>query len=268
MTPALDHDRCAIIHGDALTTMHAMLADKSVDIVITDPPYGNHTHAKLGAERRNDGVAPRAQLEFPPLSHDDVIALATEFVRVSRGWIIVFTDDRSCSWWGEALEAACGKWVRTGHWIKTNPMPQMTGDRPSVGTEPIIIGHATGKAMAWNGRGHAAAWRGPRDHDAEHPNQKPEWLMQALLGSFAPAGGLALDPFFGSGTTGTAALKTNRLAGEVVAETHCSKCARKLAEEWQPPMPDRVKVIGIEGDRKWVDHSVARILPNLLALAA
>lgn len=263
----LEHDRAAVIQGRAVETMRQLLAPGSVSLVLTDPPYGKHTHEKLGAERRSDGYKVRDKLAFDALTHAEVDELSAEFVRVCPGWILVFTDDRSVDWWGTGIERAGGQWIRTGHWVKTNPMPQMTGDRPSVGTEPIVIAHGSGP-LEWNGGGHAACWRGPRDASSEHPNQKPEWLIQALLGSFAPAGGLVLDPFLGSGTTAAVAMRRDRIVGEHTLETACPKCARKRAEEYAPPLPVELRVLGVELDPVWAWKSAERIRAALRALAA
>jgi site-specific DNA-methyltransferase (adenine-specific) len=262
MNLLLNHDRFALIQGEALATLRT-LPSKSVDAIITDPPYAAHVHANLGKERRSDGHAIRDELEFPPIDAATIAQLAAEFVRLSRGWIIVFSDFFQSGTWGQAIQAAVGAWIRTGAWVKTTPMPQMTGDRPAVGHEDIVIAHAVGKGMTWNGRGHAATWRGTRDSDAEHPNQKPAWLMQALAGMFAPAGGLVLDPFLGSGTTAYAALAPGRIEREVPAETYCAKCAAKRAAEYAPPLPVGVRVLGIEGDPKWTAYAIERCAPLL-----
>ncbi len=101
-----------------------------------------------------------------------------------------------------------------------------------------------------------------------HPNQKPAWLMQSLLGMFCPPNALVLDPYFGSGTTAVGALAQERLPGEVPLETACPKCAKKLLEQYQPPLPQNVNVVGIEGDPRWLDLSIARLrdaTPTLVA---
>lgn len=267
MIQALDHDRCAIMHGEALEAMRALVADRSVDLVLTDPPYGEHTHRNLGRERRNDGAKKREALEFPPLTPELIERLAAEFTRACRGWILIFTDDRTIDSWGEALERAGSQWVRVGEWVKTNPMPQLTMDRPGAGVEHVVIAHAPRDGrMAWNGGTRAGVWRGGRDRDATHPNQKPEWLVQALMGAFAPPGALVLDPFFGSGTTGAVALRSDRAPGQQPLETCCPTCAKKRAEEYAFPLPVGCRVLGVEGDQKWVEHSVRRITPLLAAL--
>lgn len=273
MNVALDTDRFSLIQGDSLEVLRTF-ADKSVDCIITDPPYAAHVHEKLGKERRNDGYAPRAALTFPPMTRKLMRVIAREYVRICKGWIISFSDSYNSAWWGLYTQGAGGSWVRTGNWVKTNPAPQMTGDRPGAGSEDIVICHAKPEGrLGWNAKGHADTWRGRRDpgfsisgacwgnghEEVEHPNQKPAWLLQSLIGMFCPPGGLVLDPYFGSGTTTIGALATERLEGESAAETTCPKCAKKLLEAWQPPLPDGVRVIGIEGDPKYVDLSISRI---------
>lgn len=253
----MNTDRVTVFQGSALDVLRS-LPSKSVDMILTDPPYSERVHSNLGKERRNDNHPERDALTFPPMTSELIGELAEQFVRVCRGWILVFCDDRSLCSWGHGIEGAGGRWVRTGAWVKTNPMPQMSGDRPSAGVELIMIGHAGGK-LAWQGGGHAATWRGPRDRDSEHPNQKPLWLVQSLLGMFAPTGGLVLDPFLGSGTTAVAALAPDRMLGEVCVETTCKPCATKLAAKYQPPLPSNLRVLGSDYDQRWVDHSIARI---------
>jgi site-specific DNA-methyltransferase (adenine-specific) len=270
---ALDTNRVSLIHGETLAMLRSF-ASKAFDCIITDPPYNAHVHEKLGKERRNDGTTARAELTFPPMDKRMMRLIAREYVRICKGWIISFSDFYNSYWWGTYVQGAGGSWVRTGNWVKTSPAPQMTGDRPGTGSEDIVICHAKPEGrLGWNAKGHADTWRGRRDEawpsrDEGHPNQKPLWLLQQLLGMFVPAGGLVLDPFFGSGTLAEAALATERFEGESPLETTCEKCRRKILEQYQPPLPERVNVVGIEGDQKWIDLSISRIraaAPTLLA---
>lgn len=282
MRIALDTDRVSLLEGDSLEVLHS-LADKSVDVSIFDPPYHEHVHAKLGKERRNDGHKARAALTFPPMTPAMIVEVMREIVRVTKTWILNFSDFYYTHLWGEACVAAGGAWVRTGQWVKTNPMPQMTSDRPATGSEDIVICHASSDAATWGwfGKGHAATWRGRRDQaftapgvlDDEgepysHPNQKPAWLLQSLLGMFVPPGGLVLDPYIGSGSILAGALATERLEGESPYETTCPKCAKKILELYQPPLPQGVRVLGSDGDPKCLDLSMARIRAASPALLA
>ncbi len=83
--------------------------------------------------------------------------------------------------------------------------------------------------------------------------------MQALLGMFAPPNALVVDPYFGSGSTALGALAAEHLPGEVPLETTCPKCVKKLAEQYTPPLPQNVSVVGIEGDPKYINLAIARI---------
>jgi site-specific DNA-methyltransferase (adenine-specific) len=53
----------------------------------------------------------------------------------------------------------------------------------------------------------AKASRTERGKDNKHPTVKPVALMEYLCKLITPLGGLILDPFMGSGTTGMAAKK-------------------------------------------------------------
>jgi site-specific DNA-methyltransferase (adenine-specific) len=270
VTVAFYHERAALLAGRCEELIPRVLAPKSVGLILTDPPYSEHTHANLGREKRKDGGKQREALEFPPLTVEQIAELARLFVATSTGWILVFTDDRSVHAWGESLERAGGRWVRTGHWIKTNPMPQMTGDRPSVGTEPIVIARADDEdegypdvvshpivighsytpgvgRMSWRGGGRAACWRGPGPSTAErvHPNQKPLWLLQELAALFAPPGATVLDPFAGSASLGLALLARERFAGSKT---------RQL-----PALPDAMSFIGMEQHAPYVQAATERL---------
>lgn len=271
MRVALDTDRVSLIHGDTLEVLRSF-ADKSFDLILTDPPYSPHTHEKHGKERAADGrQVHRKELEFPPMTNALIRDVAREYVRICKGWIISFSDFRQSYVWGREIEDYGGAWIRTGAWVKTSPMPQLTGDRPATGHEDIVIGHVTGKGMEWNAKGRPATWRGGRDAgygEEPHPNQKPAWLLQSLIGMFCPPGGLVLDPYFGSGTTAIGALAEARLPGEVAFETACKACSKKLLEQYQPPLPSGVRVLGIEGSQKYIDLSISRIREQTPVLQA
>jgi site-specific DNA-methyltransferase (adenine-specific) len=271
----LQHERCAFIEGDVFKEglLAALFRDHSFDLICTDPPYGAHTHAKLGAERRSDGAKKRTELAFPPLDQGQVEYLAAQFVRIGRGWIPVFTDDRSVDWWGRGFEKAGGAWIRTGFWFKTNPMPLMRADRPGTGAECIVIGHVTGKDMTWHGGGRSAVWRGPRDREGLHPNQKPAWLMQELVGLFGVTGGSVLDPFLGSASTVVPAFTRERIPGLQPVNLAASKAENEIVLELElaavggkrPPIPFGMSVVGIEGDAPTLDTAIERIQPLLKA---
>jgi site-specific DNA-methyltransferase (adenine-specific) len=133
---------------------------------------------------------------------------------VAKRWILVFTDDLNVWTWAGALTRAGAQYVVKGTWVKRDPMPQMTGDRPAYGSEEIVIAHAHREKgrMRWNGGGRAAVYIADARNQGErvHPTQKPLPVVEMLIRDFTDPGDLILDAFAGSGTTGVAAKRLGR----------------------------------------------------------
>ena len=198
--------------GDCLAGMAGM-ADKSVDVTITDPPFSAHVHAMLGKEQAV-GRESRDALTFDAIDPAVAAAVAREVCRVTKRWALFFCDDRVLHLWIAAVESYGWAFVRGGIWIKPDAMPQMSGDRPSTGAEHIVIAHAPKRGrMRWNGGGRPAVWNcGIERKDRVHPTQKPLDLMEALVSDFTDPGEVILDPFAGSGTTLVACKRLGRSA--------------------------------------------------------
>lgn len=188
------------------------LPDKSVDHVITDPPYSEwvHTQHMVGGGSRRDGSARYKDLGFGALSSSAMAAAAEQFARVSRRWVVVFCAAEMVGDWREALTTRALDHVRVGVWVKGGATPQFSGDRPAPGFESIEIAHPRGR-KTWNGGGRHAVWLAdvPRG-DRHHTTEKPLDLMEALVRDFTDPGELILDPFAGSGTTGVACKRLGR----------------------------------------------------------
>ena len=213
--------------GDCLdpVTGLASLGDKSVDHVITDPPYSRAVYMRARAPESHGGRDGKAGSNTPNRIGpglaalaagaigfvDEMIAPASEqFGRLCTRWTIVFSDFESADRWRLAMQPAL-RYMRTGAWVKPDAMPQMTGDRPAVGFEPCTIMHSALKSR-WNGGGKQALWTfGVEKQDRpDHPCPKPIALMEKLIRDFTDPGDLILDPFAGSGTTGVAAIRLGR----------------------------------------------------------
>lgn len=216
----------------------AALADASVDVTITDPPFDPRTHraaVELGA-RREGCRAIAGALPFPPLSLEQIATLAHHFARVTRRWIVVFAAERQLETWAAALETSNARVVRFGIGRRTNPRPQMSGDRPAPAVDHLVIAYAgkTGR-MRWNGGGRAASWESPAarfdtGRKTIHPTQKPLKLMRALIEDFTDAGELVLDPFAGSGSTAVACAELGRrLVGWELSPVYYAAAADRIA---------------------------------------
>lgn len=114
-------------------------------------------------------------------------------------------------------------------WDKVNPG---LGWRYRRQHEMVMVSHRTGGKLSWNDCAPAVpnviSLGKPRDE--EHPNVKPVGLVERFIANHVCDGGVVLDPFMGSGTTGVA----------------CANLGRKF--------------IGIELERKYFDIACERIL--------
>jgi DNA modification methylase len=242
VTPYYEQDGITIYHGDCREVLPQLA---QVDHVITDPPYARDVYLRAASctdttkgfseyelKRRGQSLAKMGAGAIGSI--DEMLdGVAAQTGRLVRRWALVFSDVETCFRWKAALEAAGLRYVRTGAWVKPDAMPQMSGDRPSVGFEPCTIAHAQGP-MRWNGGGRQALWTyntAKGYNRPDHPCPKPEALMSHLVTDFTDDGDTILDPFMGSGTTLVAAKRLGRKAiGIELEEKYCEIAAKRLAQ--------------------------------------
>lgn len=180
-----------ILNADCLEVMKQM-PDKSVDLVLTDPPYGI-------------GIASNPfRQKFAKSDWDDKTPIKEyfdEIFRVSKQQII---------WGGNYFDLA----VSQGFLVWDKLQPQ---DFSSSMCE-----------MAWVSKQMPAKMykKWVVDFQKYHPTTKPTELMEWCL-TFFPEANLILDPFLGSGTTAVACKKLNRnFIGIEISPEYC-----KIAED-------------------------------------
>jgi DNA modification methylase len=222
------------------------LGDKSVDVVITDPPYDEHTHAS--ARRGHTGYrepessrgatfSRNRDLGFDAMTPEQMRGTAEQIARVVRRWSLTFCSLEMIADWRREFEVAGLQYIRTCVWHKVNSTPQFTGDRPSVAVEAIVATHPKGRKR-WNGGGSHGIYSHPivlnrgAGEERCHTTQKPLSLMQELVSLFSDPGELVCDPYAGSGTTGVAcrALGRRFVGWEISPEYHAI-ATRRLAGE-------------------------------------
>jgi DNA modification methylase len=197
-------------HGDCLIGL-SHLGDDAVDVVITDPPYEAEAHTSQRLVARAGGKLAVEPLTFPPITEEQRAESARQMARIARRWILVFCQVEAAMKWRAVLEGAGASYKRTCIWVKPDGKPQYSGDRPGIGYESIVAGHAPGRSR-WNGGGAHGVFIVNKSGDARtgHQTQKPLALMEILVRLFSDPGELILDPFAGSGTTGVAAIRLGR----------------------------------------------------------
>ncbi len=186
--------------GDCLEVLPTL---NMVDAVITDPPYADRTHRNA---KTNKGKGHGTKLvTFDALDAYQFDASMRACLAVSSGWVIATCDYRHA-----AQTFDWPEFIRLGAWVKPNPMPQISADRPAQGFEAVLILHSGVTKKAWNRGGGAGVWQYPSVTAASVPTEKPVEFVKALVSDFTQHGQTVLDPFMGSGTTGAAALGAGR----------------------------------------------------------
>ena len=198
--------------------------DRSVDLVLTDPPYSSggafagdrrsRTAVKYGATNY-EGMA-----ALPDFSGDNMDQRAfTEFSRQvlakcrektkPEGVIACFIDWRNLPALPDALQAAGWVWRGVAVWHKPNGRPQKGRYRNEF---EFIVWGSNGAMPFDRGVGCLPGlyrYNNVQSKDRIHQTEKPLQLIQDLL-EIVPAGATVLDPFMGSGTTAVACLRTGR----------------------------------------------------------
>lgn len=183
-----------IIHGDCLQVLRK-LPDACVDFVLTDPPYLVNYKDRNGRTVPNDD---NSRWIFPAFSEISRVMKPHSYCVSFYGWS---RADRFLAAWKECglrpvghlvwvkRYASCVRHVEMRHeqaylLAKGNPTP------PNTPPPDVLPWDYTGNTL--------------------HPTQKSVLSLVRLIGAYSPAGGLVLDPFAGSGSTGAAARKLGR----------------------------------------------------------
>lgn len=213
-----------IYQGDCLDLMR-MMPDKSVDLVLTDPPYGIKESNEKNLARggpvafggiKKKGIPVPAQDyghyewdNFPPAPE-----YFNEIFRISKNQIIFGGN------FFPLPPTPC--WIV---WDKDN------GDNDFADCELAWTSFKSAvRKFKWR-------WNGLLQEDMahkekrEHPTQKPLPLMMWCLEKYSKPGMTVLDPFMGSGTTCVACKKLGRNYIGIEKEPEYIKVAEKRLEK-------------------------------------
>ncbi len=193
---------CILYLGDCLEVMK-QLPDKSVDAVITDPPYGVNMlrgDSKVKGKIIGDKQPPdiRWLVKYPAIIWGGN-NFCDQFPR-STGWLVwyKYACDKSEHSQAELAWTNCIKTIR--HWSE-----QFTGFM--------------------------------RQREGQyHPTQKPTGLMRWCIGMISKENDIILDPFMGSGTTGVACVQTGRkFFGIEIDPTYFDIAVKRIKEAQMQP---------------------------------
>ena len=208
--PYYSDDHCTIYHGDCEDVLPELA---TVDLLLTDPPYGIGAGSNGNRGGKQDGNA----------------------LCASRAYETTFDDVKpSDETLALCIDAARGAIVWGGNYFALTPSPcwlvwdKVNGNNGYADCELAwtnLKGAVRMKRHQWHGmlRKH----RERRDH----PTQKPLELMAWCIELAGDVQGV-LDPFMGVGTTLRAAKDRNRIAiGIEREEQYCELAAQRLSQE-------------------------------------
>ncbi len=206
-----------VICGDCIQVMRGM-DDNSVDLVLTDPPYGK----KWARGKHGIGELKSKNELLENVAWDDKIPSAevfSEIMRVSKNQIIFggnyFTAHLPPSncWlvWDKLGDLKLGKQIPFAHCELA-----WTSFRRTV------------KKYTCRSQGFIKDTKDVR----VHPTQKPSEIFTQIIEDFTEKGNLILDPFFGSGTTGVAAVRMGRhFIGIEISPDYCTIAEKRIQAE-------------------------------------
>jgi DNA modification methylase len=200
-----------VVHGDCLQGMK-MIPDKSIDLILTDPPYGVKMDKGFGGFGK-----PIARKRYEEDNWDSIRPnkmFFDELLRISKNAIIFggnfFSD----------LLPQSYHWIV---WDKLNTMPTF-GDCELIWTN-IDRKSVKKYTHEYNGLIGKEPWR-------KHPTQKPVELIRKILVDYSKEPYLICDPFMGSWTTARACKDLGRnFIGFELEEKYCKVGEERLRQQ-------------------------------------
>ena len=184
----MDYDY--IEQGDCLELMKG-IPDKSIDLIVTDPPYGKK--ADKGTNGFGSSKNRRYQGGWDNQRPDKQVF--DEMFRISKNLIIF------------GANYFCDMLPFSNHWIFWDKKGDISFKNPFADGELIYTTFTSPiKRVVFKQQGFITDSKDKR----YHPTQKPSELIQMLIEQYSKEGDIVLDPFLGSGTTAVACVNTNR----------------------------------------------------------
>lgn len=232
--------RCAVSEIDLrLGDWRKVLADvESVDAVITDPPYGERTHAghNLSAAGHkgvgNDGSC-RTALQYKYWKEEDVFEFVSVFSQRCSGWFVAMTSHDLAPAWQMAYRKEGLYSFAPLPFVSPGSRVRLSGDGPSGWTAWIMVARPRSLSR-W---GTLPGWYDGPSRDLEVVGGKPLWLMRAIIRDYTRPGDMIVDPFAGGGTTLIAAAMEGRSAigAEIDPKTY-DLAQKRIRRGWTPSL--------------------------------
>ena len=216
-------------HGDCLELMKN-IPDGSVDLVLTDIPYGECN--------RNDNGLRNLNKENADIETFNLQEFLIEVYRVTKGTIVVFCGQHQFSeiknFFQEKQDKNNGT-VRQLVWRKTNPSP-MNGQHIYLsGIENAVWFKKRGGVFNANCKNTVFDY--PCGRSKLHPTEKNHDLLKELIFDNSNEGDIVFDPCMGSGSHGLVAVENNRRFIGIELDEGYFNIAKKRIEDAVNDLP-------------------------------
>lgn len=221
--------------GDCIQVMREKLEDESVDLIITDPPFG------INLDKDSRVASDYGVFEYTDVPSDILDMLGSAYREMYR----VLRPNSHCYVFFGIVHYELHKQLLLKAGFALDPVPciwyKMKGGLPTGGYtymksyEPFFL--------CWKGRRtlngmHEDVMSYPRPSAKEriHVAQKPVALIQELIEQSSMPGDTVLDCFAGSGSVGVAAYRSRRkyILIEKDPATYTAMCERLAAMALEP----------------------------------
>ena len=212
-----------VIQGDCLEVMRG-IEDKSVDLVLTDPPYNaSNSGIKFKGyttinEEWDKGFDPYLFLDqsFRILKPGGSLLVFCSYHLLGKYLMYGKKVQQIIHWkHNSAVPAVAKVYTPVIEYIVWYSTPNYTFNKSTVKTNCIS-----------NNKGYQV------DGKFDHPSQKPTDLMKKLIGVHSNPNDLIVDPFIGSGSTLVAAKQLGRrYIGIEIDEGYCRIARERLKQE-------------------------------------
>ena len=228
----LDERAGIVIYNADCREVLPLLADKSVDLVLTDPPYGVGWNCDY---ERNWTRSPK-QRGGTTKSYPSFEGNVGQFDPTQL--LLLFEKSRIILWGANNFL----QYLRPGALLIWDKRFPISGKAVRADAECAWMNHGYGCYI----KSHYEQGFLRPEGSSYHPTQKPTLLMRWCMG-FAPAAKTVLDPFLGSGTTLVACKQLGRRGiGIEIEEKYCEIAAKRLSQamlEFDPPPAEQKSLL-------------------------
>lgn len=206
---------------DCLEGMKA-IPDDSVDLIVTDPPYGiNLTPQRETGKFKDTVVQNDDNLDWLPACVDELHRVAKNAVCVFCGWqkVDLFKQAFEKRFTVKNILVWDKDWFGMGNNYRPN-------------YELCLLCCKTNITTKSKNKSNVLRYRRLSPAKMQHSCEKPVALIEDLILELSDPGATVLDPFMGSGTTAVACIRTGRnyIGFELEEKYHAIAAARVAAE--------------------------------------